>query len=166
MKMYPFAMTILPFKLFSFAILIILLYLIVSVILFGQNLQEQVPKLRKSLVNIAFTWISYLACLVIGIIPTSIELDVDYSFYLGEGYKQTYKRPKGRVSTYVANHTSGVDGLVLLNALCGDLSLIAMDTLQNLPIAGALLKSLQTIFAPRGGSSFEKQKMVEVMVSR
>ncbi len=66
----------------------------------------------------------------------------------------------------MANHTSGVDGLVLLNALCGDLSLIAMDTLKNLPIAGALLESLQTIFAPRGGSSVEKQKMVEVMVSR
>lgn len=89
MKMYPFAMTILPFKLFSFAVLIILLYLVVSVILFGQNLEAQIPTIRKSLVNIAFTWISYMACLVIGIIPTSIEIDVDYSFYLGEGYKQT-----------------------------------------------------------------------------
>ncbi len=89
--MYPFAMTILPFKLFSFAFLIIMLYIVVKVILLCQNLDTQIPTFKKSLVNIAFTWISYLACLVIGIIPTSmVAADVDYSFYLGEGYKQKY----------------------------------------------------------------------------
>lgn len=78
--------------------------------------------------NLAFTWISTFSLLVLGISTKEIEADdVDYSFYLGKGYQKLYKRPLGRVSTYVANHTSGIDGPVLLKALCGDVSFIAMD---------------------------------------
>jgi hypothetical protein len=55
--------------------------------LLGHNLDNEIPSFRKSLLNLAFTWISTLACLALGVNPTSIEADdVDYSFYLGKGY--------------------------------------------------------------------------------
>lgn len=137
------------------------------IILIGHDLSKPIPKFRKLLKEQSASWNSFFICLVLGIIPSAVEADdVDYSKYLGKGYKKEYKRPIGRVSTYVANHTSGLDGPVMLNALSGDVSFIAMDSLEKVPIVGYLIKAAGGIFAPRGSSLEVKQKMVDMMDER
>jgi len=49
--------------------------------------------------------------------PEVIEIDVDYSVYLGKNYDKDYKKPEGRVSTYVVNHVSGFDIAAVTEAL-------------------------------------------------
>lgn len=49
--------------------------------------------------------------------PEVIEIDVDYSVYLGKDYDKNYKKPEGRVSTYVVNHVSGFDIAAVTEAL-------------------------------------------------
>lgn len=81
-----------------------------SVILFGCDLRQPVPEGRRKLVSLVYGYLAYVACFGIGLFPNAIEVfDCDYSEYLGEGYAENYKRPKGRVSTYVANHVTGFD---------------------------------------------------------
>lgn len=56
--------------------------------------------------------------------------DIDYSYYLGENYRDGYKDPSkehtnGAVSTMVANHSSGFDVQVITELLKTKASFIA-----------------------------------------
>jgi len=79
-------------------------------------------------------------------------MDFDYSYYLGNDYKETQKLPK-HVSTLVCNHSSWFDPLALYPYFnCG---FAVKKEIKHVPIAGIIAITLGSIFISRGGTPEE-----------
>jgi hypothetical protein len=99
---------------------------------------------------------SYIVCYTLLVFPEAVEVEADYSHYLGTGYEESYKRPNGRVSTYVTNHISGVDVPVMGALLEGDCSVLAGAFIRNVPLIGFIMNCTEGLYAPRGGTAEAK----------
>jgi hypothetical protein len=129
-------------------------------------MRKPITEGRRKAVHIAMQVCSYIVCYVLLVIPEAVEVEADYSHYLGTGYEESYKRPNGRVSTYVANHVSGIDVPVIGSLLAGDCSALAGAFIRNVPIVGFVMDCNEGLYAPRGGSAEAKQKTVELIETR
>jgi 1-acyl-sn-glycerol-3-phosphate acyltransferase len=80
---------------------------------------------------------------------------INYRYYLGDNYRQEYKDPVkdgGKVSTYVCNHCSAIDIIVLLSALKGKCAFVAGDHTLAVPGLCRIIKAIGCITMPMGGS--------------
>lgn len=93
------------------------LFIMCKIIMCCADVRKGVPKSRRFFIKYAFHTTSWLMLLFAQIRPEVIEIDVDYSVYLGKDYEKNYKKPKGRVSTYVLNHVSGFDIVAITEAV-------------------------------------------------
>jgi len=75
---------------------------------------------------------------------------VDYSFYLGNDYKKQYKPITGKISTYIANHTSGLDSLINFDVLGGHYAPIATIFCDKVPVLSFVCRTADTLYVPFG----------------
>ena len=83
--------------------------------------------------------------------------DLNYSYYLGKNYRAEYKDPcnkkrNGKVSLFVANHSSFIDIIAMISALEGHVAFVAGDHTLGLPGLCRLVKAIGCITMPMGGS--------------
>ena len=92
---------------------------------------------------------SFMVNLSIGIIISSKNVEIDYTYWLGPNYKTIDEE---KLSTYVSNHCGFADNPTVLHILGGKCSFLAADKAEKTPIVGTCLKYGEAIFVPSGGS--------------
>ena len=135
--------------------------------------------IRQLLVRFLITWgskIQLKMCNVSFTLKVMKPGEINYSNYLGENYLETYKDPcnkekRGKISTYVCNHSSFLDIITLLAALHSKVNFVAGDHTLAMPGLGRCVKALGCITMPMGGSAEalertkalieERQRLVE-----
>lgn len=155
--MYPVAATLLIPRFMMFVALFACSTFLHKILLFGHDFNHQIPANKRLIGRYIFKYGAWLIGLVIGLLIRVKRVEVDYSKWLGPGYKET-KRPAGfRAPTYVSNHMGFSDGVVTLWALDGDISFLAGDFTRGIPFAGYNIKASEGIFCPRAGTPEVKQ---------
>lgn len=105
----------------------------------GKNPEGDLSPFRRKIIRSALQYGPKAILLNKLIVPRRIEPEIDYSYYLGPNYKNTYKKPKGKVPTYVANHTSGIDILTILTTMNADVGFLSGSFLKQFPLIGLLV---------------------------
>lgn len=109
---------------------------------------------RKYLVKRIYANGAAMVLFVAGCYSSLTHLDFDYSYYLGEGYREKGKADDERkikhLSTYVSNHTSWMDMLVLFKHV--QPAYTPSMEFKNAPIVSGLADNLDSIYVARGGS--------------
>jgi len=112
---------------------------------------------RRSVTNAVINIASHLLLFAHAMSLSTREIEVDYSPWLGEDYKQ--KRPDvKRVSTLIMNHTTLFDIPALQTQ--GSPSFATKEGVKKVPVAGFLVKVSQGIFLNRGGSEAEREAAI------
>jgi len=168
-KMMPAAVTIMPLRFLALTILLLGAFVLTKFVSIGVNVfeGERLTGVRANLRDRIYSLNGVLSCFFTGINVTNLEADesiVNYEEYLGQGYEKLYKRPKGRVSTYVSNHVSAMDIFSLVGSLNCDLSFVAGGV--DAPIAGFLIRALECIHAPRDGTPEAREAVVHQIEER
>jgi 1-acyl-sn-glycerol-3-phosphate acyltransferase len=163
-KFYPGAVTFMFPRLFIMFFNLFLCWVFTLIITLGSNIENQpIRGCRKRIINCLYWTQAKLEGIFYFYRTSYKKVDFDYSYYLGEDYKKTQQLP-ARISTFVSNHASWYDPLLLHACLgCG---FAAKKELKNTPIAGVIAKALGCIFISRGGSPEELQKIVEDIQER
>lgn len=164
-KFYPGAMFTMPTRVVLLFLGIVVLFICLQVLTIGHNFDKgPMPDgCRKRLIrNI------YRACCGSGIffagMSTSVTYqDVDYSYYLGPGYKSKY-RDIERTSTIVCNHVSWLDSLILIYIVTPAFAPSAY--FKSVPVFNTTCNVLDSIYIDRGGDDAARQKVVETIVHR
>ncbi len=94
----------------------------------------------------------------VGLRSTYEPREYDYTFFLGKDYKERTVYPK-YFSTYVSNHTSWLDVILLISQICP--AFTPKDVLRRIPIFGILVMALGCIMIARGGTEEERNQIVE-----
>lgn len=89
--------------------------------------------------------------------------DVDYSYYLGDGYKSGYRTIK-KTSTIVSNHCSWLDALILIKYITPAFAPTAY--FKTVPIFGTVCSMLDSIFIDRGADQEARQKVINTICER
>ena len=158
LKLYPTALTIMPFRVISFVVANVIVALINKVILLGLDLEKPIPVSRRNLTKIVFQIGAWLMSILLGTIPIYKTIDKDYSYWLGSDYKKVNKRPVNyRVPTYVSNHGSGWDPFLMIAILKADVSFLAKIEVKSIPFIGDGVIAQEGLFCPRGGTPEAKE---------
>ena len=123
---------------------------------------------RRWLCNKIMKTFSWLILSVMGIHVNKKVLsqaDVDYSFYLGQGYKAP-SLSQGRTSKIIAPHVSCFDIQALNFAFHGDVCFLAGAFVKSIPGLGRLAQLLGTVFVPRSGSKSELSDTLNSLLQR
>jgi 1-acyl-sn-glycerol-3-phosphate acyltransferase len=91
------------------------------------------------------------------------HIDVDYSEYLGEHYKEYAKKIK-RVSTIVCNHVSWLDAIVLIKTIRP--AFAPSTEFKNVPLLGPLIDAIDSIYIARGGSDEKRAQALSAIRDR
>lgn len=79
-----------------------------------------------------------------------VDIDADYSEYLGPDYKEKYDKTIKKTSTIICNHVTQHDSMIITqfmnNAFACDISF------KSMPLMGGLATMVDAIFVPRGGN--------------
>jgi 1-acyl-sn-glycerol-3-phosphate acyltransferase len=94
-----------------------------------------------------------------GVFPQYVNVDFDYTPYLGPDYMEEIKTMK-RVSTIVSNHSSWCDSLTLLSSSYSP-GFAAKKSLRKAPIVGIACVCLNCIFISRGATEDKRQKIIQ-----
>ena len=143
----------------------ILLMVICKVLTFGHDFSKGPIKdgCRKITIKIAY----HIACtfflFVTGMWTSVHHDDVDYSYYLGNNYKKEEKVGK-RTSTYVSNHVSWLDPIIMIKCVRPAFSPEA--GFKNIPLFNTLIDCLDSIYIPRGGTDASKARALEEIRTR
>jgi hypothetical protein len=166
-KFYPGALFSMPYRLLLMIIQGMLLVLISKIVLIGHDFSKGPVKdgCRKRFVGWLYSANGKLWMFLCGFIPTKVvKLDTDYTEWLGEGYKDNYKKDVKFTSTVVCNHTSWIDTQNLYQhyklALSLDIGFL------KAPIMGTMGKIIDSIFLPRGSSEEKRKQALDCIVNR
>lgn len=138
-KFYPGAIILLPLKFLLALLIVIACYIVVRIVTIGHNFNEDKPIrgwLRNKVLGYVYKFMCSLVVLVVGVRSSIEERDYDYSHYLGPNYKETTVYPK-YFSTYVSNHTSWIDILLIISYLRP--AFTPKHVLKKIPIFGILV---------------------------
>lgn len=146
-KFYPFAMTTLLTRLILYLINALILFTFVKLWTCCHDFKKGPIKkgCRQSLINFQFRFAGKVFMLLTGMCWSSSDKDVDYTYYLGEGYKE--KMSKKPVSTVISNHVSYFDGMVIATRVLP--SMTPKASLKNKPIIGMLGWAIGVLWIPR-----------------
>jgi hypothetical protein len=90
---------------------------------------------RKTMLKYLIRFFSYLIVFNGGLFSTLQKIDVDYTEYLGEGYKENY-RAVSKVPTMISNHSSWLDGTLIMKYYGVAFALAAK--FKHMPLFGSL----------------------------
>lgn len=110
----------------------------------------------------------YRACCGFGIFTAGMTTkvtyqDVDYSYYLGEGYKSRYKDIK-KTSTIVSNHSSWLDCLILIYIVTP--AFAPSSFFKTVPVFNKVCSVLDSIYINRGADEVSRANIVKTIVDR
>ena len=89
--------------------------------------------------------------------------DVDYSYYLGDGYKSKYRDIK-KTSTIVCNHVSWLDPLILIYIITPAFAPSAY--FKTVPVFSTTCSVLDSIYIDRGADEVTRQNIVRTICDR
>jgi len=105
-----------------------------------------------------WTFISGFCC------TEMIDVDADYSEYLGPDYKEKYDREILKTSTIISNHVTQHDSMMITqfmnNSFACDISF------KKMPLMGPLACMVDAIFVPRGGTEEARQQIIDTIYER
>lgn len=79
-----------------------------------------------------------------GLCWSSSDKEVDYSYYLGQGYQETMS--KKHTSTIISNHVSWFDGMIIATRVLP--SMTPKAALENWPIISTLGYAISVLWIP------------------
>jgi len=162
-KFYPGAITFMFPRLLLVLLNLGLSWILTLIITIGFDMDQPLTGWRNSIIKPLYWFQAKLEGKFFAYRTNFRKMDFDYSYYLGKDYKETQQLPK-RVSTYVSNHSSWFDPLLLQP--CFGCGFAVKKELKNAFIAGVISKALGSIFVSRGGTPEELQKVVEDIKER
>ena len=93
-----------------------------------------------------------------------IDVDADYSEYLGPDYKEKYDKDIKATSTIICNHVTQHDSMIITQFLNNS---FACDiSFKTMPLMGPLARMVDAIFVPRGGSEEARQQIIDIITER
>ena len=134
-----------------------LLVFIVSILTIGHDFKKGPMKngCRKWVIFFMYNVCCSFYLFIAGMSTSLSYKDVDYQYYLGPDYKQSFKKIK-RTSTIVSNHVSWLDPVVLIKNVRP--AFAPSDEFRGVPLLGTLIDVIDSIYIPRGGSEESKAK--------
>lgn len=90
-------------------------------------------------------------------------MDVDYTEYLGPGYKDKMKKIT-KTSTVISNHVSCLDGPVLCRAVF--FSLAPASGYGKVPVVRTIFNAMDSIYMPRGGTDADRAEALRLIRDR
>jgi hypothetical protein len=113
-KFYLGAITIMPIRFIICILTIVTSYIFVKLISIGHNIEtEPLKGCRKTFIGFIYKAVAATLAFFGGLRYSKVIKDYDYTTYLGPNYKETTKEPKF-ISTYISNHTSWLDIMILI----------------------------------------------------
>ena len=100
---------------------------------------------------------------ICGVISHRDKVEMDYTEYLGENYKDKYRDIKN-TSTYVSNHVSWIDTMNLYKFYPMALSLD--KGFKNVPLMGKMAMLIDSIFLPRGETEEKRKEAIKTITDR
>lgn len=109
------------------------------------------PGCRKSFLNWFYRFMAKIWVFLAGFCCTSIvDVDADYSEYLGPDYKEKYDKSLKMTGTMISNHVTNHDAMIITQFLNNS---FACDvSFRSIPLMGKLAQMADAIFVPRAGS--------------
>lgn len=154
-KFYPLAILTMPTRVVLLAMMMLTLFVSISILCIGHNFNKgPMPDgCRKKLIRKIYKACAGFGIFVGGCTTTVTYQDVDYSYYLGDGYQAGYK-DIAKTSTIVCNHVSWLDPLILIYIITPAFAPTA--EYKNVPVFGTICKVLDSIFIDRGADDATK----------
>lgn len=118
--------------------------------------------LRQRIISFQFRIAGKIFMMLTGVYWSSSDLDVDYTYYLGPGYKETMS--KKYASTIISNHVSWLDGMVIATRVLP--SMTPKASLKKTPIVSTLGYAIGNVWIPRGTSQEDRDKALELIKDR
>lgn len=164
-KFYPLGLLTMPTRFILQLLSIIMLCLILKILTIGHDFEKgPIPDgLRKRLIGTIYMAVCGFEIFLAGMTTDVTYKDVDYSFYLGEGYKEKYKDIK-RTSTIVSNHCSWLDALIMINIFMPAFTPTA--AFKTVPVFSTTCEVLDSIYINRGADEASRQKIVKDICDR
>ena len=163
-KLYPGAMLFMPTRLLLLIVSFLVMTGTVRVLCLFHNFEKgPITGIRKSIIKKVIHYMSLFILVISGLRYEKKHIDFDYSKYLGPNYKNE-KRKSPYTSTYVSNHVSLFDSLILF--CCFECSFAPTKGVKEIPGVGNLAKAVDCIFIPRGSSEEARNQTVEIVMQR
>lgn len=164
-KFYPGAMFTMTTRIILLFVSFVVLAITVSFLCIGHDFDKgPMPDgCRKRLIHNAYRITAGFGIFLAGMSTTLAYQDVDYSYYLGEGYKQGYRDIK-KTSTIVSNHVSWLDPLILIYIITP--AFAPTSYFKTVPIFSTVCAMLDSIFIDRGADEMAREKVIETIKER
>lgn len=153
-KLMPGSVLVLPARFVLMHMILIIAAILCKICLIGQDMSKPFTPFRRAFTKRVVILASKAYLITTFTSLSVIEKDCDYSKWLGPDYKQNKPQFK-RVSTILSNHVTLIDVLIL----CSQENMPAFAAkggLENVPVAGILIRCVQGIFLPRTGTAAER----------
>ena len=92
------------------------------------------------------------------------QYDADYSEYLGQHYKDSQNESESPAATYVSNHCSWLDPMVLIKTVHP--AFTPSTEYESFPLFATLIWALDSIYIPRGGTECDRKESLERLLAR
>lgn len=164
-KFYPGAAFTLPTRAILLIMMIVTLFFSISILCIGHNFDKgPMPDgCRKKVIRMIYKACAGFGLFIGGMTTTVTYQDVDYSYYLGDGYKDKYK-DIAKTSTIVCNHVSWLDPFVMVHVMMP--AFTPTIGYKNVPLFGTICSVLDSIFVDRGADEATKERIINTIQER
>lgn len=164
-KFYPGAMLTLTTRVILLFTGMVVLFFSISFLSIGHNFDKgPMPEgCRKRLIRSIYRACCGWGIFIAGMRTAVTYQDVDYSYYLGEGYKDKYRDIK-KTSTLVCNHVSWLDALILIYIITP--AFAPSSFFKTVPVFSTTCSVLDSIYIDRGADEATRQKTVNTILER
>ena len=164
-KFWPFAMTLLPLRIFTLLYMAIIIVLKFKFLGCGHDFNKG-PLKAGFLKSFLYKWVrlsDYLLLANCGFFCNKKNLDVDYTKYLGPDYKET-KRPVKKASTIISNHVSWLDSHFIF--LYYNVAFTLDKAFETMPIMNQTARCLDSIFVQKAGTDAQRDQIIKEIGDR
>lgn len=156
-KFYPGAMFSMPSRLLLLILEGIITVIIAKIILCGHDYRKGpvTDGCRKRFIELysgvygkIWMFLSGYCC------PSIVEIDADYSEWLGPDYKEQYDKSIKMTSTVISNHVTQNDPFAIYQYIHHAMTLDI--GFKDIPVMGGMAKAVGSLFIPRGGSDEQR----------
>ena len=164
-KFYPLAMFAFMTRVILLTTGLIVLFVSISFLCIGHDFDKgPMPDgCRKRLIKNIYRACCGFGIFIAGMTTNVTYQDVDYSYYLGDGYLSNYKDIK-KTSTIVSNHVSWLDSLILIYIVTP--AFAPSSFFKTVPVFNKTCSVLDSIYINRGADEVTRQNIVKTIVDR
>jgi hypothetical protein len=154
-KFYPGAMFTMLTRIVLLATGLIVLFVSIQLFCIGHNFDKgPMPDgFRKKLIHKIYRACCGFGIFLSGMTTSVVYQDVDYSYYLGNGYQSRYRNIK-KTSTIVCNHVSWLDALILIHIITP--AFAPSSFFKTVPVFSTTCSVLDSIYIDRGADDISR----------